>query len=54
VRLRRRLAGYFLLLPITFITVLQTGHEPLVAGLPFFMVHACGLFISRFALHLTQ
>jgi hypothetical protein len=36
------------------ILVLQTGHEPSVAGLPFFMVMAFGLFISRLTLHLRQ
>jgi hypothetical protein len=32
----------------------QTGHVPVVAGLPFFMVIFCGFFTSREALHLTQ
>jgi hypothetical protein len=36
------------------ILVLQTGQEPSVAGLPFFMVMAFGLFISRLTLHLRQ
>ena len=41
-------------LPIRYITVPQTGHSPLVAGFPFFMVTSLGLAISRFSLHLTQ
>src|ERR1700730_10406648 len=36
------------------ILVPQTGQVPVVAGLPFFMVIACGLLISRFSLHLRQ
>ena len=40
--------------PILNILVLQTGQIPCVAGLPFFIVTACGSFISRFALHFTQ
>ena len=42
------------LLPILNILVLQVGHTPWVAGLPFFIVIALGLFISFLALHLTQ
>ena len=40
--------------PILNILVLQTGHEPSVAGLPFFIVMGFGSFISRFTLHLRQ
>jgi hypothetical protein len=41
-------------LPILNIFVPQVEHVPVVAGLPFFIVMAVGLFISFFALHLTQ
>lgn len=41
-------------LPILNILVLQTGQEPSVAGLPFFMVMGFGSFISRFTLHFRQ
>jgi hypothetical protein len=40
--------------PILNILVLQLGHVPEVAGLPFFNVTGVGFFISFFALHLTQ
>jgi hypothetical protein len=40
--------------PILNIRVLQTGQEPSVAGLPFFIVMAFGLFISLLTLHLRQ
>ena len=40
--------------PIINIFVLQVGHVPLVAGLPFFMVMDFGSFISLLVLHLTQ
>jgi len=32
----------------------QTGQMPCTAAFPFFMVMFCGVFISLFALHLTQ
>jgi hypothetical protein len=32
----------------------QTGHVPVVAGLPFFIVIACAFCISRLVLHLRQ
>lgn len=41
-------------LPILNILVLQTGQEPSVAGLPFFIVMGFGSFISRFTLHFRQ
>jgi hypothetical protein len=41
-------------LPIRYTPVLQTGHVPFVAGLPFFIVTCTGLRISRLLLHLTQ
>jgi hypothetical protein len=41
-------------LPILNILVLQVGQTPWVAGLPFFIVMALGLFISFFERHLTQ
>lgn len=40
--------------PILNILVLHTGHEPSVAGFPFFMVMAFGSFISRLTLHFKQ
>jgi len=40
--------------PILNNFVPQTGHVPVVAGLPFFMVIFCGFFTSREALHFTQ
>ena len=40
--------------PILYIPVPQTGHLPLRAGLPFFMVTFCAFASSLFALHLTQ
>ena len=46
-------AGYFVA-PILNIFVPQTGHEPWVAGRPFFIVMTTGSLISRFALHFTQ
>ena len=36
------------------ILVSHLGQMPFVAGLPFLSFTFCGLFISRFALHLTQ
>jgi hypothetical protein len=36
------------------ILVPQAGHTPCVAGLPFFILTALGLFISRFLRHFTQ
>jgi hypothetical protein len=36
------------------IVVPQTGHVPLIAGLPFFKVMLVGFCISRLALHFTQ
>ncbi len=41
-------------LPILKTLVLQTEHVPLVAGLPFFMVMACGLLTSRRSRHFMQ
>ena len=41
-------------LPILKILVPQVGQVPVVAGLPFFMVIACGSLISVGALHLRQ
>ena len=41
-------------LPILKTFVLQTEHVPLVAGLPFFMVTACGLVTSRRSRHFMQ
>ena len=40
--------------PILNILVLHTGHTPSVAGLPFFIVMAFGVFISLLTLHLRQ
>ena len=40
--------------PILKIFVPQTGHEPCVAGRPFFIVICFASLISREALHLTQ
>jgi hypothetical protein len=40
--------------PILNILVPQTEQVPCVAGLPFFIVTAVGLTISRLALHFTQ
>lgn len=40
--------------PILNILVLQTGQTPSVAGLPFFIVMAFGVFISRLTLHFRQ
>lgn len=40
--------------PIRKTLVPQLGHEPCVAGLPFFNVIVTGFFISRFDLHLKQ
>jgi hypothetical protein len=40
--------------PILNILVEQTGHVPWVAFFPFFIVMACGSFISLFALQRTQ
>ena len=37
-----------------YILVLHTGQDPLVAGLPFFMVTCWGFRISRLVLHLRQ
>jgi len=51
-RLKQRLLDQAF--PILNILVLQTGHEPSVAGLPFFIVMGFGSFISRFTLHLRQ
>jgi len=39
---------------ILYIPVLHTGHFPLAAGRPFFMVTFCSSFISWLFLHLTQ
>jgi hypothetical protein len=41
-------------LPIRYILVPQTGQEPLVAGLPFFIWTAFGSFISRWVRHFKQ
>jgi hypothetical protein len=41
-------------LPILNILVLHVGQTPWVAGFPFFMVIALGLFISFVARHFTQ
>lgn len=41
-------------LPIRNTLLLQTGHVPLVAGLPFFIVAGAGLRTSRLLLHLTR
>jgi hypothetical protein len=40
--------------PILYIFVPQTGHVPLDAGLPFFIVTCCTPFISRLVRHLRQ
>ena len=48
-----RLGGYDPF-PIRKIFVPQTGHVPLVAGLPFFRVTCSGPLISLFVLHLRQ
>ncbi len=45
---------YGRLAPILFMVVLQTGHFPCTAGLPFFIVICFGSVISRFSRHLTQ
>ena len=37
-----------------YIFVLHTGQEPVVAGLPFFIVVGVAFCISRFCLHLRQ
>jgi hypothetical protein len=49
----RRSRSYFAL-PILYMPVLQTGHTPLVAGFPFFIVTAVAFFISRWVLHFKQ
>ena len=41
-------------LPILNSVVPQTGHTPLVAGLPFFITTSCGFLISLFVLHFMQ
>lgn len=41
-------------LPILNTFVLQTGHTPLVAGLPFLRVTRIGFLISTFFLHFIQ
>jgi hypothetical protein len=40
--------------PILNIVVPQSGQEAFNAGFPFFIVTACGLSTSFFALHFTQ
>ena len=47
-------AAPYSVLPILKTFVLQTEHVPLVAGLPFFMVTACGLLTSRRSRHFMQ
>ena len=44
----------YLAAPIRNTLVPQEGHVPEVAGLPFFMVMACGSLISLLDLHFTQ
>ena len=52
--LKPRLPAPYSVLPILKTLVLQTEHVPLVAGLPFFMVTACGLLTSRRSRHFMQ
>lgn len=40
--------------PILYILVPHTGHTPLVAGLPFFIVTFSGFFISLAVRHFRQ
>ena len=40
--------------PILNILVPQVGHDPWVAGRPFFIVICCGFFISCWLLHFMQ
>ena len=41
-------------LPMRYILVPHTGHFPIVAGLPFFIVTSCGSLIARCVRHFRQ